>query len=92
VLSPEEQLLRRFFAAARLHDTTVAASMSSVPFNPRTDGIVRDFEIVDVQRDGNSEQVTIDATVATPGGQVVDRTLRVRLQQRDGRWFIADLR
>ena len=38
VLSPEEQLLTRFFEASRLHDTTAVARLSAGPFNPRISG------------------------------------------------------
>jgi hypothetical protein len=91
VLSPEEQLLRRFFEAARLHDTTVVSSMSDVMFNPRTDGVVREFDLIEVRRDGDAADVTMDAVIATPDGELVGRVLRVRLQQRNGRWFIVNV-
>src|SRR5215216_1878102 len=65
VLSPEEQLLTRFFEASRLHDTTVVARMSEVMFNPRVDGVVQDFRIENVEEDGGgqSERVTVQAQV-----------------------------
>lgn len=92
VLSPEEQLLTRFFEASRLHDTTVASTMSAVTFNPRTDGVVREFEIARIERAGDAEEVIVNTTIATAGGQLVERVLSVRLERRAGRWFIAALR
>lgn len=89
VLTPEEQLLTRFFEASRLHDTTRASTMSAVTFNPRTDGVVRDFDIVAVSGDGQTEALTVNASIASPDGALVRRTLLVTLQRRDGRWFIA---
>lgn len=89
VLSPEEQLLTRFFEASRLHDTTRASTMSAVTFNPRTDGVVRAFDIAAVSGDGQTEALAVDASIARPDGALVQRRLTVTLQRRDGRWFIA---
>jgi hypothetical protein len=41
----EQQLLTQFFRAARVRDNTALASISAVPFDPRTDGSVQDFKI-----------------------------------------------
>jgi hypothetical protein len=41
----EQQLLTQFFRAARVRDNTTLASISAVPFDPRTDGSVQDFKI-----------------------------------------------
>lgn len=41
----EQQLLTQFFRAARVRDNTALASISAVPFDPRTDGSVQDFTI-----------------------------------------------
>ena len=49
VLSQEEQLLMRFFETARLHDTTVLAKYATVTFNPRTEGVVREFDVERVE-------------------------------------------
>src|SRR5687768_5691910 len=56
VLSPEEQLLTDFFEASRLHDTTVAAKVSDVIFNPARDGVVDRFDIERIEKadDGQS--------------------------------------
>jgi hypothetical protein len=93
VLSPEEQILTKFFEASRLHDTTVVARMSEVTFNPRLDGVVQDFhvETVEEAEDGQSERVTVQAQVRGPDAQVTARTLVFTLQRREGRWFITSL-
>ncbi|MGE3276002.1 MAG: hypothetical protein AB7O67_12880 [Vicinamibacterales bacterium] len=44
---PEQQLLTQFFRAARARDNTTLAMMSAVEFDPREQGTVEDFEIVD---------------------------------------------
>jgi hypothetical protein len=46
--SPEQQLLTNFFRAARVRDNTTLANIAAVTFNPRTDGTVEDFEVVNV--------------------------------------------
>lgn len=45
---PEEQVLTNFFRASRVRDNTTLANIAAVSFDPRTDGIVQDFEIVEV--------------------------------------------
>ena len=92
VLPPEEQLLKRFFEASRLHDTTVVSALSNVTFNPVEDGVVGAFEIRDVMDAGAMRRLAVDATVRQPDGTVVERTLQVTMQRRDGRWVITSLR
>jgi hypothetical protein len=93
VLSPEEQLLTDFFEASRLHDLTIVARMASVTFNPRTQGVVDEFEIEEVMEaeGGAVEIVTVAAAVRGPDGERSQRILRFTLQRRDGRWFITGL-
>ena len=88
VLSPEEQLLRRFFEASRLYDTTTVAALATVAFNPRTDGVVGDFEIEDVAEEGSSKLVTIRAAVRQLDGGTTQRALVVTMVRKDDRWFI----
>ncbi len=91
MLSPEEQLLTRFFEASRLYDTTVVARLSSVTFNPRVDGVVDDFAVEKVDGAGGAERVTVRAQVRGPDGRVTPRRLLFTLQRQDGRWFITAL-
>jgi hypothetical protein len=46
--SPEQQLLTNFFRASRVRDNATLSNISSVQFNPRTDGTVQDFKITSV--------------------------------------------
>jgi hypothetical protein len=96
--SPEHQTLASFFRASRARDTTILAGIAAVTFEPRTDGSVQQFEIVDfgeeqVQPDGRTiaKQVTIDAQVRTPDGPVMPRSFVVTMQRGAGerRWFIT---
>jgi hypothetical protein len=89
VLSPEEQLLADFFEASRLYDTTVVARMSSVVFNPRTDGVVEEFDVEGVQADGESKRVTVRATVRQLNGGTRERTLAFTMVRKGDRWFIT---
>ena len=89
VLSAEEQLLTRFFEASRLHDTTMVAALSSVTFNPRTEGVVEDFDVQDVQDEGDAKRVTVRASVRQLSGSRSDRTLVFRIVRKGDRWFIA---
>ena len=92
VLSPEEQLLRRFFEQSRLHDTSAVAEISAVTFNPRTDGVVQDFHIADVAEEGDGKRVTVSAPVRLPNGAFDEQTLVFRIVRKDDRWFIAEIR
>jgi hypothetical protein len=91
VLSPEEQLLTRFFEASRLHDTTLAATLSSVAFNPRTDGVVQAFDVEEVREEGDSKRVTVRAAVRQWDGGTTDRTLVFTLVRTADRWFITQI-
>lgn len=95
--SPERQALTNFFRASRLRDTTVLARGAAVVFEPRTDGVVRAFEIADAGQERPAangrivKQVTIDARVRTPAGQLAARTLAVTMERAAGerRWFVT---
>jgi hypothetical protein len=92
VLSPEEQLLTRFFEASRLNDTTQAAKYATVTFNPRAEGVVEAFEIAELARVDQQTRVVIDAAVRPLGGVPARRQIVATIQQRDGRPMIVDIR
>jgi hypothetical protein len=94
--SPERQLLLDFFHACQVYDTTVLARLATASCNPRTDGVVQDFEIVKVEEAGQSgaapaRQVTLNARVRPLGGSPAARALAVRIEQIDGRWMVAEV-
>ena len=96
VMSPEEQILAKFFRASRLIDNTVLADLATVSFDPRTDGSVQQFQIIDFGPESTegslvSKQVTLTADVHTPDGRTVPATLTATFQRRDGRWIITAL-
>ncbi len=94
--SVEHQVLTRFFDASRVRDTTVLAGIASVMFEPRRDGVVQEFEVVDAGPDESPKQVTIRAQVRAPDGQVVARTFVATMERgsepRPERWRITAFR
>ena len=91
MLSPEEQLLTDFFEASRVYDTSVMARLSSVPLNPRTEGIVDAFDVLHVDRDdADNERVTVNARVRRFDGQISSRQFVFAMTRRDGRLFIEE--
>jgi len=93
VLSQEEQLLTRFFEAARLYDTTIMAKYATVTFNPRTDGVVHDVEIERVDKIAEQfKVVTFRAQVRGPDGETVERTLHAAMRNQPDGWVITDIR
>lgn len=90
--SPERQLLERFFSAARLNDNTLLAGLATVTFNPRTDGTIEWFAIVDVTTGQDARKaVMVNAQVRTPDGETVPQALLVTLAARDGRWMVSGI-
>ncbi|HEX7086028.1 MAG TPA: hypothetical protein VF198_06665 [Vicinamibacterales bacterium] len=45
---PEGKILQDFFRASRLRDNTTLGNFATVSFDPRTDGVVQDFEILEI--------------------------------------------
>ena len=92
--SPERQLLTDFFLAARLNDTTALATLGEASFNPRTQGTVQDFDIVDQTESNLTKQVIIDAQVRLPDGEMVQQRLTVSLRRATqvSDWRVAGIR
>jgi hypothetical protein len=93
--SPERQLLLDFFQACRVYDTTVLARLATVSCNPKTDGVVQDFEIVRIEErhtaGAPARNVAIRARVRTFEGQLSQRTMTAGLERLDGRWMVTSL-
>jgi hypothetical protein len=49
--APEDAQIRQFFRASQLRDSQTLANFSAVTFNPQTDGVVTDFDIVSVSEE-----------------------------------------
>ena len=88
----ERSILERFFEASRLRDRTALSNYATVIIEPLEQGIVTDFDVLRVSpgRHG-TKAVTIDARVKLPDGRIVDKTVSVTLERRDGRWIVTDV-
>ena len=95
--SADEQLLIAFFDRSRVYDRTRLAEVSTVVFNPATEGVVHRFEIVEggpekIDPAGRrTRAVSILAAVIPPEGAPAERRLVVTLTQLDGRWMVTDV-
>jgi hypothetical protein len=90
--SPERQLLLDFFQACRVYDRTQLAKLATASCNPKTDGVVQDFDIVSIERREAAwpvREVTITAHVRPLDGEVTERRLVVTLEQMDRRWMVT---
>ena len=88
--SPERQLLLDYFQACRLYDLTVLERLSTVPCNPKTDGVVQGFDMVSVERlTPASRRVSIQAAVRMFDGSSSDREMTITLAEQDGRWMVT---
>ena len=97
VRSLEEQVLDDFFAAARLHDSSALSRVATVDFNPRTLGVVHDYEVSRVEVSAGSDgsetrQVILVAPVRRPGGEVVRIRFLATLERRGGAWLLTAIR
>ena len=75
----EGTLLSQFFSASRLRDLTALRRISTVVFEPASDGIVTSFEILGVTDRGASKDVSISAPVKLPDGRTVVKTFAIRI-------------
>ena len=93
---PKEQaLVDQFFSASRLGDKTAAQTVSTVFFDPRDQGLVRDFTIDNVGAEEESggvatKSVRLSASVESPEGVTAKKTIFVTMQRRAGAaWMIT---
>ena len=80
--SVEQQLISRFFYESRLRDLTALSKLSTVVFEPATDGIVTDFAVTTMKGDARSKDVSIAAQVKRPDGQIVAKQFTITIQGR----------
>ena len=91
----EKALVERFFSASRLSDKTAAQAVSTVFFDPRDQGLVRQFTIKDVTPEEvsggvASKNVTLSASVESPDGVQSQKTIFVTMQRQPGAaWMIT---
>ena len=92
----ERALIGQFFAASRLRDLTALHSLATIVFEPKTDGIVADFDLLRIDSLPEpgartaSKRVLISAAVRGPDGKVAVKTFVVTMRQgvagSDPRW------
>jgi len=78
-VAPEDQVLTRFFAASRALDQTLLYRLATVTFNPRTDGSIQTFTVMErgVAQRGPLIESQRDAAVrslSARSGDAVDLT------------------
>jgi hypothetical protein len=90
--SPERQLLLDYFQACRLYDLTVLERLSTVPCNPKTDGVVQGFEVRSVEQlTPGSRKVSIQAAVRMFDGSSLDRAMTITLAEQRGIWMVTNI-
>jgi len=89
----EQALLAQFFTASRLLDRTALQTISTVIYDPRTEGTVLRFEVERIgPEDHGEKRVTVSAQVHVPSGEIVRKELTVTLRQVDpARWIITSV-
>ena len=91
----ERALVDQFFSASRLRDRTAAQSIATVFFDPKDQGLVREFTITNVtpEEEGGgvvSKNVTIRASVESLDGVTAPKTIFVTMQRRpNAAWLIT---
>ena len=91
----EKALVDQFFSVSRLRDRTAAQSIATVFFDPKDQGLVRQFTIRNVTPEEESggvvsKNVTIDASVESLAGEKADKTIFVTMQRRpNAAWMIT---
>jgi len=91
----EKALVEQFFSASRLSDRTAAQNISTVFFDPKDQGLVRDFTIKNVTPEEESggiasKAVTLTASVESLDGAASQKTIVVTMQRRPGAaWMIT---
>jgi hypothetical protein len=68
----EEPLLRQFFRASQLRDNGTLANFAAATFDPRTDGIVSDFEILTVSEDQHEPLMLRELAAASDKARMAD--------------------
>jgi hypothetical protein len=95
----EQALLTEFFAASRLRDTTTLSSMAFIVFEPRTQGTVTTFDIVNA---GAEQREPLSPPALAPANEafakrnvlslsIVDLSARTAVGQREGELVSKDV-
>jgi len=91
----ERALVDQFFSVSRVRDRTAAQSIATVFFDPKDQGLVREFTIRNVTPEEESggvvsKNVTIRASVESLDGVRAEKTIFVTMQRRpNAPWLIT---
>jgi hypothetical protein len=93
-IPPDEQVVRRFFEESRTYDKTRLAAIAQVVFDPRVEGVVERFSVVErsdrpLPENQLRRRLTIQADVRSAAGRMDQRTLVVTLEGRDRKWIVT---
>jgi hypothetical protein len=77
---PEEALLRQFFRASQLRDTGTLANFAAAEFDPRKDGVVTSFEIVNVSEERKTPLALQDLAKAHEEARRADEEFSKRMK------------
>ena len=81
IADSDRVLIRRFFAASRLRDLTALRNFSTVVFEPATDGIVTNLDVVDVTvRASGVKDLSVVAPVKMPSGETVSKRIVLTIE------------
>jgi hypothetical protein len=73
-------LLDQFFAASRLRDLTALRKISTVVFEPATDGMITSYEITGSVTRGAVKEVSISAPVKRFDGRTVTKHFAIAIE------------
>ena len=92
----DEQILRAFFEASALYDTTMAGRVARVVFDPRVEGVVTRFDVAsraDTPIDGGLRREATLRAVVRAAGRERDRMLIMSMERRgSGAWMVTGYR
>jgi hypothetical protein len=63
-----------------------------VTFNPRTKGVVQEFEVEKIAEGDAAKLVTVRAQVRGPDGATTTKVLLVTMRRQEGAWLITEIR
>ena len=81
IADSDRVLTRRFFAASRLRDLTALRNFSTVVFEPASDGIVTNLDIVAATvRASGVKDLSVVAPVKMPSGETVSKRIVLTIE------------
>src|SRR3990167_2925699 len=79
--APEDPLLRQFFRASQLRDNTTLANFAAATFDPRTDGVVSSFDIINVSAERREPLMLKELAAAADKARMADEELSKKMKE-----------